>query len=359
MTAPEAGKTPPAQALEAARTLLSQLGIAPADLISDPIAVPTFADVIPRVRQTLSPGTLRTYNTHFLHLLEQWPHRRLDEPTKPELTAMAERLKAESVAKGSRHGRGTVENFVGALRCIYRYAEDQCWIRPADNPARRVAKPARRPGTRYAIPPNQLADIIRTAASSGNDPHLDCLILRLHTETACRRGGALALTPADLDPDQCLIRLHEKGETERWQPVSPTLMRHLLNHARERHAPQAGQLLRYRNGKPITKRRYDHLWARIGEDLPWVAVQGVTTHWLRHTTLTWVERHFGFAVARYFAGHDDKKAGSTVTYVKSNLLEIAAAVALMTGEPHPLVRAFQPNPFAIDASARYPSPEER
>jgi hypothetical protein len=29
----------------------------------------------------------------------------------------------------------------------------------------------------------------------------------LHTETACRRDGALAPCPADLDPDQCLIRL--------------------------------------------------------------------------------------------------------------------------------------------------------
>jgi hypothetical protein len=51
---------------------------------------------------------------------------------------------------------------------------------------------------------------------------LDTLILRLHTETACRR--ALALRPCDLDPDQCLIRLREQGEAVRWQPVSPTLM---------------------------------------------------------------------------------------------------------------------------------------
>ena len=34
-------------------------------------------------------------------------------------------------------------------------------------------------------------------------------LLRLHTETACRRGGALALRPADLDPDQCLVLLRE------------------------------------------------------------------------------------------------------------------------------------------------------
>jgi len=55
-------------------------------------------------------------------------------------------------------------------------------------------------------------------------------LLRLHTETACRDGGALALRPTDLDQDQCLILLREKGETIRWQPVSPTLMARLIRH---------------------------------------------------------------------------------------------------------------------------------
>jgi integrase/recombinase XerC len=64
--------------------------------------------------------------------------------------------------------------------------------------------------------------------------------LRLHTETACRRGGALALRPADLDPDQCLILLREKGETVRWQPVSPTLMGRAPR-ARPRAARPAGR----------------------------------------------------------------------------------------------------------------------
>ena len=68
-------------------------------------------------------------------------------------------------------------------------------------------------------------------------PSLDTLLLRLHTETACRRGGALALRPQDLDPDQCLILLREKGETVRWQPVSPTLMARLVQHGGQRHAP--------------------------------------------------------------------------------------------------------------------------
>jgi integrase/recombinase XerC len=79
------------------------------------------------------------------------------------------------------------------------------------------------PTPRRTLPDTRLAEINQIAATTGDDPELGTLILRLDTE-ACRRGGALALRPRDLDPDQCLILLREKGETVRWQPVSPTLM---------------------------------------------------------------------------------------------------------------------------------------
>jgi integrase/recombinase XerC len=170
---------------------------------------------------------------------------------------------------------------VAALRCLYQRAVDDGLIAEADNPARKVAKPRRLPDAR-------LAEINQIAAATGDDPELDTLILRLHTETACRRGGALALRPRDLDPDQCLILLREKGETIRWQPVSPTLMGRLVEHGQDRHAPPDGQLLRYADGRPITHRRYDHLWRCIGRHLPWVATQGISSHWIRHTILTWV-----------------------------------------------------------------------
>jgi integrase/recombinase XerC len=93
---------------------------------------------------------------------------------------------------------------------------DDGLIAEADNPARKVAKPRRLPTTRRALPDTRLAQINEIAARTGDDPELDTLILRLHTETACRRGGALALRPQDLDSDQCLILLREKGETVRW-----------------------------------------------------------------------------------------------------------------------------------------------
>ncbi|WBB53824.1 hypothetical protein [Verrucosispora sp. WMMD573] len=53
--------------------------------------------------------------------------------------------------------------------------------------------------------------------------------------------------------------------------------------------------------------------------------------------LTWVERNFGYAVARAFAGHDGKSdAGTTSTYVRADVYEVAQALAALTGESHPL-----------------------
>jgi len=135
-----------------------------------------------------------------------------------------------------------------------------------------VAKPRRQPSSRHALPDARLAEINQVAAGTGDDPALDALLL-----------------------------------------------------------------LRYRNGRRITYRRYDHLWLRIGRHLPWVATQGITAHWLRHTVITWVERTYSYAVARAFAGHaEGGDVGSTATYIKADLAEIAAAVAALTGEPHPL-----------------------
>ena len=51
-------------------------------------------------------------------------------------------------------------------------------------------------------------------------------------------------------------------------------------------------------------------------------------------------RNFGYAVAKAYAGHTDTgsggEAGATATYVRASLAEVAAALAALTGEPHPL-----------------------
>ena len=94
---------------------------------------------------------------------------------------------------------------MGALRCVYRYAVTDGILSEADNPALRVPKPRRLASTRRALPDTQLARNQPRRRDTGNDPALDTLMLRLHIETACRRGGAFALTAGDLDIEQCLV----------------------------------------------------------------------------------------------------------------------------------------------------------
>jgi integrase len=345
-----------AENIAAARLLLKKMGVDPADLLQDHAdapETPTFAGYIPRVSRAVTDGQRRVYTTYWNRVVDAWGPRLITEPSPLEISEFAEDIKANAVhRRNARGGLAAAEHLIGALRCMYNHAVADGLLTEADNPAARVTKPRRPPASRMALPDGRLAEISAVAASTGNDPALDALIIRLHSETACRRGGALALTPEDLDPEHCLIRLRGKGGRERQQPVSPTLMTHLLAHADSRGGLDSGtRLLRYATGKPITARRYDYLWTRLGEHLPWVKTQQVTAHWIRHTIIRWVERRFGFAVAQAYAGHQDDARGAramsaTGTYTRAELSEVATALSVLTGEPHPLA----PEGAGADAS---------
>jgi integrase/recombinase XerC len=71
--------------------------------------------------------------------VQQWGERRLDEPTPSEVKQLAEHVRTHVVVRrNSRSGRGAVENFITALRCLYNHAVDDGHINETDNPARKV-----------------------------------------------------------------------------------------------------------------------------------------------------------------------------------------------------------------------------
>lgn len=325
--------------LAEARSALARLGVTVADLQrADRARVPTFAEYLPQVIAAAGPGARRTYGTYWDRMATVWGDRHLDAIAASDIEALRHATVADAlVRRTSRGGRHAGEHVIAAARAVYNRAIADGLIQPSASPAHRVAKPRRLPSTRRALTSDELADINLAARCGGNDVVLDALLLRLHTETACRRGGALGLRLMDLDAVRGLVRLREKGGTQRWQPVTLDLAAALTEHAQCRGAvlPTDG-LLRFRRGTTMTSRRYDHLWQRIGQQVPWVAAQGVSTHWLRHTTLTWVERHFGYGVARAYAGHTDSVGAATTTYIKADLQAVATALAAMTGQRHPL-----------------------
>jgi integrase len=320
---------------------LAELGVSVADLrdsLEHRPTMPTVGEYLPRVCAAAGPGTRRTYGSYWARMAAAWGGRPLDTIVATDIEALQRQITAAArYRRTSRGGRHAGELLIAAARAMYNRAIADGLIDAAASPAHRVVKPRRLPSIRRALTTWELDEINQAARSSGNDVVLDALLLRLHTETACRRGGALALRWMDLDTRHGLVRLTEKGGTLRWQPVTLDLAAALAEHGACRGAlAPTDSLLRFRNGNPLTSRRYDHLWHRLGLQLPWVAAQGVSTHWLRHTTLTWVERHFGYGVARAYAGHTDTTGPATTTYIKADLHAVATALAAMTGQPHPL-----------------------
>ncbi|WP_134734256.1 tyrosine-type recombinase/integrase [Amycolatopsis nivea] len=330
--------------IAAAKALLATMGISSTDLAdadSTGRVMPTFAEYVPVALKAASPSSAATWKIYLKKLADEWPARPIDEPTATEIVNLSIKIQQRSAAgRGYRGGIGARSNFIDAIRFFYRCAMADNLVSAHENPVRNVKKPARPPRNRRALTPPQLAEINDAVSTEGRDPALDSLVLRLHTETACRRGGAIALRPRDLETTQLTVRLREKGNSVRDQPVSPTLMASLLAHIKHR-APDAdpdSPLLRRANRRPIDDNYYHLLWERTGKSVPWVKNLGVTAHWLRYTTLTWVERNFGYAVAAGYAGHVPvgNRAGNTLTYVAATIEEIATALAALTGEPHPL-----------------------
>ena len=335
--------------LAAARLILKHMGISPEDLLGpDRRAQMTpMSTLVATVSGVVPAPTRALYEPYWRKALAAWPGCRVGDIKTTDVVWFVEHAKTTAVVRrSSRGGHSAAEHAFDAVRCLFRYAVADRMIHSWDDPTLHVTKPKRLTSNRRALEPSLVEAVVEVASTTGNDPHLDALLIRLHIETAMRTGGALALRLRDLDPEQSTMYLREKGNRSRWQPVSPTLMAAVQHHARARGARDPDSaVLRYHAGRPLTSRRYDHLWGRIGRHLDTVRIQGITTHWLRHTTLTWVERIYGYGVARAYAGHataSTNRFGVTATYVKADIRDVAVALAALTGEPHPLAIALTP-----------------
>jgi site-specific recombinase XerD len=167
-TAPAAPAASQQAAADAALLVLKSMGLSVDDLTAAPLSrppVPTFAEYVPVVAATVTPGTLRAYRPYWRRTVEQWGGRRLDEPTPSEVKQLVGYVKANAVPRrNSRGGHNAAENLISALRCLYNRAVDDGLIEEKDNPARKVDKPRRMPSTRRALTDKELAEINQVAA---------------------------------------------------------------------------------------------------------------------------------------------------------------------------------------------------
>ncbi|WP_051168908.1 hypothetical protein [Nocardia abscessus] len=265
--------------------------------------MPTVREYIARISATVPDGTRNTYSGYWRVVEQAWGDRRLNEPTTAEIIDLVKQHQSRTAPRiNATQARGA-GGLIDALHCLYRYAEYNGLIDPSDNSARKVARPPQSRRSKLPLSIEQLHELADVAETTGNDRELDGLIVRLHMETACHRRSPLHLHIHDIIRDDCTLRLREESGDLRWQPISPRLLQHLLEHIDARGGSRTTtQVLRDHTGQPVTDRRYDNLHSRFRKHLPWAAEQHVTVTRIRYTTLNYVERQFGKAVSRAYGG---------------------------------------------------------
>jgi integrase/recombinase XerC len=299
--------------------------IAAADQVPD---VPTVAAFLASIEPTFTRATASTYRPFWRLAVDVHGDRRLADLGITELQAVVD----AAVARARRNrpgstGRASTETCIAALRALFRRAAASGLV--TANPAASLTKPRRARPRRRALDVLEQTELIDAVRATSPDPGLHLLLVRFHLETGARRSGALALRRVDLDERRSTVWLVEKGGS-REQPVSPSLLAALQRHGTD----LADGVFHRRDGQAITARDYDLLFARARAALAWADRTPVSAHVLRHTAITAIGRIGGYPVAQAFAGHNPPTV--TGRYLHATLAEVASAVAVMTGESHPL-----------------------
>lgn len=297
-------------------------------------AVPTVSQYLEVIRPTFGKGTFQTYNTYWRLAEQMIGDKPIDKVTVDDCEAIivAAGKRAQARRPGSP-GRSSRENCVAALRALFKRAKRARLI--TEDPAAEIGKPSRLPSRRRALTDPELAEAVDAIRTCSRDLDLDLLLTEFHLETGARREGALNLTLDDLDERRCSVWLHEKFSKEREQPISPSLLGRIKSLALVRGVARGtDKVFRSARGRPITRRHYCTLFGNVQAALPWSVRTPVTTHVLRHTAAKAVERVAGRAVAEAFLGHAPETTSDI--YTKATLEEVAAVVAYLTDQAHPL-----------------------
>lgn len=274
---------------------------------------PSVAEFAPTVRAVTPVASLLAWGYQFDRFVERFGDVALADVVPSMVAEFAAQARQDAVRRrGNQDGRSAAEHAITAVRKMLAVAQLDGLV--DRNAALAVPKPRRAPTARHALSPEQVAELFRVASDD------DTAVLRFLLETACRREGLVNLTPTSIRPARQTVILDEKGSKTREQPVSRAIMEFLNNR----------DCLLY----SVTRRRLDGVWSRVRRDLEWAEELGVSSHWLRHTTVSWVEEATSYSVAAAYAGH--VPTSTTATYLQRSIADVASAFSVVFGEPHPL-----------------------
>ena len=146
-----------------------------------------------------------------------------------------------------------------------------------------------------------------------------------------------------IDLDRQLFTLSQKRNNSRYQQVMRELAQALIDLAKSRGAVQpTDAVFRFQDSsrsacEPINRRRFDTMWKRIYNGRRRTEEKCVTTHILRDSTLTYVDRAVSPTAARLFAGHGLNT--TTEHYTKVTVPEVCRAHEVTFARQYPKTSA--------------------
>ena len=223
-------------------------------------------------------------------------------------------------ASVARNGESRWQAYLAAIGAVRRFAAHAGVLSSSlpDNPTAGLHGSQQESEARRPLTESEM-DQIWKAASRHRDPELSTLVLDFIRETAARRQSVIDLRLDDICWGGSAVWLNTKfGRTHR-QVVSRDLMERIairkiragwngvggaqVGHSPLwKHDPDRSAFCRD-NGAALTTRWFDSLFSLIDREVDFDEGFRFTSHYLRHTSVSQVDRIAGYAAARQFAGH--------------------------------------------------------
>ena len=171
------------------------MGLSPADLAGRPGGQAARPRPSPSTSRSCPPrsatATRRAYGSYWNRVIDHWGSRgigRAHAVGDPAADGLRQDPRRGPAQRPRRAQRRRAPGRRAALPVQARRGRRADQPRPTTRPGRWTSRAACRPPGGPS-PDNRLAEINQAPATTGDDPELDTLLLRLHTETACFSRG--------------------------------------------------------------------------------------------------------------------------------------------------------------------------
>lgn len=222
--------------------------------------------------------------------------------------------RSQQIKKRERsNGTGAWRNYRDAVATLYKFVGGFADVKSPFNGVRRAPKAS---NDRRALSEDEMRRLW-AAALMEDDPELALLYLDCLRETAARVGAVQGLNLEDIDWTTGFATFRTKNKVIHKTCLSVDLLQRIRTRAERNgwdghipgdYDPQNFESVgtaafQTASGRRISKKWTEMFFARLDRIAGDADKEKITAHWIRHTTITQVQRVLGKEAARRWAGH--------------------------------------------------------